>query len=173
MEIENQVKTINFLDLTIINNQTGKYEFKVHRKNAITNVQINRNLSHDPKIINGVFKGFVKRAITICSNEYQNDELAFLKEVFCENGYVRADLERMVREILNKNHEVKSENDIKPYVSLPWVPGLSVKLKKIYKKFGYKAVFKSSRNLKEHLTTKNKPKLPDNSQPKTISVKQN
>ena len=53
-----------------------------------------------------------------------------------------------------------SENGSKSYEY-----GLSVKLKKNYKKFGYKAVFKSSRNLKEHLTTKNKPKLPDNSQP--------
>ena len=53
MEIENQLKTINFLDLTIMNNQTGKYEFKVHRKNVITKVKIKRNSSHDPKIITG------------------------------------------------------------------------------------------------------------------------
>ena len=33
-------RKLNFLDVTIINTGAGKYEFKIHRKNAITNVQI-------------------------------------------------------------------------------------------------------------------------------------
>ena len=40
MEKEDHSQKLNFLDVTIINTGTGKYEFKIHRKNAITNVQI-------------------------------------------------------------------------------------------------------------------------------------
>ena len=40
VEKENEKKEINFLDITIINNLEGKYDFKVFRKDAITNIQI-------------------------------------------------------------------------------------------------------------------------------------
>ena len=46
---------------------------------------------------------------------------------------------------------------------LPWVPGLSTKLKKIFSKAGYKPVFKSGTNLQNQLSIKNKPILGNNS----------
>ena len=36
IEKEDQSRKLNFLDVTIINTGAGKYEFKIHRKNAIT-----------------------------------------------------------------------------------------------------------------------------------------
>ena len=39
MEKEDQSRKLNFLDVTIINTGAGTYKFKMHRKNAITNVQ--------------------------------------------------------------------------------------------------------------------------------------
>ena len=42
---------------------------------------------------------------------------------------------------------------------------MSTNLKKVYKKAGYKVVFKSNRNLQAILTKKNKVQLPPNSQP--------
>ena len=50
-------------------------------------------------------------------------------------------------------------------VSLPWVPAISPKLKKAFKKAGYKAVFKSGKNLERILTSRNKPKLNTNMNP--------
>ena len=38
MEKKDQSRKLNFLDVTIINIGAGEYEFKIHRKNAITNV---------------------------------------------------------------------------------------------------------------------------------------
>ncbi|XP_065654806.1 uncharacterized protein LOC136081421 [Hydra vulgaris] len=52
-----------------------------------------------------------------------------------------------------------------PTISLPWIPILSPKLRKIFMKAGYRAVFKSSANLKSLLTSRNKTKLPSNSHP--------
>ena len=40
MEKEDQSRKLNFLDVTIISTGVRKYEFKIYRKNAITNVQI-------------------------------------------------------------------------------------------------------------------------------------
>ena len=48
---------------------------------------------------------------------------------------------------------------------MPWIPGLSPKLRKVYKSAGYKTIFKSGANLSTILTSKNKTKLPPNSQP--------
>ena len=39
MEKEDQSRKLNFLDVTIINTGAGTYKFKMHRKNAIANVQ--------------------------------------------------------------------------------------------------------------------------------------
>ena len=44
MEEEDQDKVLNFLDVRLKNDQTGKYEFGVHRKDAITNVQDKKTL---------------------------------------------------------------------------------------------------------------------------------
>ena len=49
--------------------------------------------------------------------------------------------------------------------TLPWIPRLSPKLRKCYKKAGYKTVFKSSASIKRLLTSKNKSALPTNSYP--------
>ncbi|XP_065658091.1 uncharacterized protein LOC136082605 [Hydra vulgaris] len=52
-----------------------------------------------------------------------------------------------------------------PTISLPWVPILSPKLRKVFRKAGYKTVFKSNLNLEAILTSRNKSKLQMNSHP--------
>ena len=51
------------------------------------------------------------------------------------------------------------------YTSLKWIPGLSQKLKKVFRKADCSVSFKSPRNLESILTSKNKPQLQPNSQP--------
>ena len=87
MEVENQEKSLDFLEIRTINSGKGKYEFDVFRKKAITNVQIKPTSSHDPRILQGVFKGFVHQAYRICSENYIEKELELLISVFEENGY--------------------------------------------------------------------------------------
>ena len=60
MERECNQKNLVFLDILIENNQTGTYDFKVYRQNAITNVQIKLESSVDPKTTKGVFQEFVQ-----------------------------------------------------------------------------------------------------------------
>ena len=138
METENENKILNFLDLQIINDQTNnKYKFKIHRKNAITNVQIKPYSSHDPKIINGIFKGFVNRALNLCSTEYINEELEFLTKTFVENGYNEEQLKQIITSTKENFHNtIPNNNDINnKYVSLPRIPGLSPNLKSLSKRW--------------------------------------
>ena len=174
LDKENDENVLNFLDISIKNNQSGKYEFTIYRKDAITNVQGKPNLNHDPRILKGIFKGFIHRAFTICSSLHIEAELEFFLNVFVENNYKQSDLEMIIDEVrIKRNNPVNIENNEEnnagsirevnskiQTISLPWVPKLSPKLRKIYKKAGYKVVFKSYNNLQQILTSKNKTKLP-------------
>jgi hypothetical protein len=133
-------------------------------------VQVKPESSHDPRILRGIFKGFVYRAISICSEKYLTQEIDFLINVFVENGYKKDELLKMVQEVKSKQNQDQdasrdTDNDMMQTIILPWIPGVSPKLKKVYRKAGYKVVFKSGRNLSTILTAKNKTKLPNNSYP--------
>ena len=165
----NSEKSVQFLDLNITN-MNGKYEFSIHRKNAITNVQLKPNSGHDPKVLKGIFTGFLHRANTICEERYQEEEIEFLIKCFTENGYKESELKKIAANYgKNKNRQEETEPSTNT-VTLPWIPGLSPKLRKSFKKAGIKAVFKSNANLKTILTSGNKCTLPKNSQPGIYTV---
>ena len=95
---------------------------------------------------------------------------------FSENGYKENELKKIIEEVRKKFNQQLNQNvgtrniketpdDIKPTITLPWIPGVSPKLRKIYRKAGYKVAFKSNANLQTILTSKNKVKLPKNSYP--------
>ena len=70
----------------------------------------------------------------------------------------------------NNNNNNNKNNNQSHTISLPWIPGLSPKLKKVYRKAGYNVVFKSNKNLQIQLTTKNKTRHPKNSLPDIYRV---
>ena len=102
VEYQNNEKSLNFLDTTITNNN-GKYEFQIFRKEAITNVQVKVNSCHEEKVKYGIFKGFIHRAKSICSERFLEDEINFLIDVFTENGYERSILESIATPNTNQN----------------------------------------------------------------------
>ena len=74
-----------------------------------------------------------------------------------------------VEENKNKATIPQAESPLK-IVSLPWIPGVSSKLRKSFKNASYKAVFKSTANLKTIPTSKNKSELPPSSQPRVYMI---
>ena len=84
MEYENDNKEINFLDVTISNNLNNSYDFAVYRKPAITKIQVKPRFNICPNIAMGVFKGFLSRALHICSENYLAQEIEFLINGFAE-----------------------------------------------------------------------------------------
>ena len=112
---------------TYKHHQQRQYTFKVYRKNAIINVQIKPNSGHDPKILRGIFTGFLQHALSFCSQQYQQEEIDFLVQKFVDNGYQK---HKLILTNFNKRkatcQPTPSENtDPTQTVVLPWVPGLS------------------------------------------------
>ena len=58
----------------------------------------------------GVFKGFLSRALHICSKNYLAQEIEFLINVFAENGYSTTVLENVTKEYMNNITSVKKIN---------------------------------------------------------------
>lgn len=175
LDQENENQELEFLDVKIKNDGNGKYTFSVHRKEAITNIQLKPHSDHDPKILQGIFKGFVHRAFELCSTQNIDAELTFLRNIFEENGYEKEQLSKIISEVKEKKNQTvgtkEEEESSQGLVSLPWIPGLSPKLRKSFKKAGYKVVFKSGTNLATLLTSKNKTRLPNNSYPGVYQIK--
>ena len=168
METEGVPGHLDFLDITIINSGKGSYEFKIHRKEAITNIQIKPNSSVDPQIHIGVFKGFIARAYRICSPKYLEEELNFITTVFVENGYKREHLQQ----IIDKYHHQatdKSDHSGNITAKIPWIPKLTPRLRRILRKQGVKVITTSGPNLTRILCN-NKSKLPANSFPGIYEV---
>ena len=178
IEIENTNKALPFLDVNIRNDGSGRYEYSVYRKDAITNVQIKPHSSINPCIVEGVFKGFLVRAHRLCSPTLLKDEINFLIDVFAENGHTRSALESITAKFIlpenraqqltvpTKTAQTTSDSTTtsSTIVKLPWIPRLGPKLRKIFKQHNIKTVFTSTPNLKS-LLCNNKSTLPCNSHP--------
>ena len=67
------------MDVTIKNNSNQSDDFAVYRKPAITNVQIKPHSNICPNIAMAVFKGFLSRALDICSENYSTRDRFFNK----------------------------------------------------------------------------------------------
>ena len=154
MEKEDQSRKLNFLDVTIINTGAGKYEFRIHQKNAMTNVQVKPHSYVNPALIRGILKGFVSRAKKLYSEKYLDEELNFLVDMFVENGYDRNHLYSIITQ--NKRQASKTENTDRNIVKLPWIPIIRPKIRKELRKTGYKVIFKSAAKLKNILCNSKK-----------------
>ena len=89
IETETEPRKLNLLDVTVIDDKSGRYSFKIRRKDAITNVILKPNSSINPNVHVGVLKGFIVRALRLCSNTFLKEELEFIIEIFVENGHDR------------------------------------------------------------------------------------
>ena len=168
---QHENKFLNCLDINITNTINNKYEFKVHRTKAITNIHIKQTSRIDPSIIKSVFKGFLHRAHSICSEKYIKEKEKFLIDMCAENGHNKQLLKNLAIKYNNEknnknNHENNTENRAyKNLKKLPWIPNISPKVKRELKKIRKDIAFTSGKNLQQILCQKNKPNLLPNSQP--------
>ena len=161
---------LSFLDINIRNNREGSYEFKVFRKDAITNVQIKPNSSINPNIINGaVFKGFLVRATRTCSPQFLQDEINFLINVFVENGHERSKLQKIAADHSKVSSSQKKKELPKNSVKIPWIPKIGPKLRSIYRQNGINVIFSSTPSLSDILCNHKCP-LPANSRPGVYKI---
>ena len=164
VEFEDHKHSVNFLDINITKNITNrKYEFIVHQKDAITNLHIKPNTFIDPSITKSVFKGFLHRAHTICSEKYIKEEIQFLVNMLVENGHKRTFLEALVKDYNTKNKNNHNHNDTNRK-KIPWIPNIGSKIRKEFKKVNKDITFTSGKN-SQSILCQNKPNLLPNSHP--------
>ena len=84
IEDKGEEKCLNFLNIKIKNN-SGSYEFDVHRKPALENVQITPHSCIPSSTITSIFKGFLARATKICSEKYLRADIEYLTDMFYIN----------------------------------------------------------------------------------------
>ena len=65
----------------------------------------------------------------------------------------------------NKHKNNTEDRDYSNLKKLPWIPNISPKIKRKFKKIGKDIAFTSGKNMQQILYQKNKPKLLPNSQP--------
>ena len=167
IERESLDGVLPFLDISLKNNRLGKYEMKVFRKGAITNLQIHPGSSVDPTTILGVFKGFLTRANRICTPCQLQQEVKFLVDMFVENGYDRKKFQDIADSFVpnsSQNLVERDEEESSPIVKLPWIPKVGPNLRKVFKKHGVRVVFTAGPSLNDILCQHKSP-LPRNSRP--------
>ena len=181
IEKENSNAELSFLDVTVQNDRQGSYNFNVHRKKAITNLQMKPTSSVNPELVKGVFKGFLVRAKRLCSPQYLQQEIQFLINIFVENGHNREKLVRLAEDMTKEQTaddatstlttyddattSALTTDDVQnPVVCVPWIPILGPRLRKAMRRRGVRTVFTSGRNLSSILCN-HKSALPSNSFP--------
>ena len=86
------------MDVAINSNLNQSYNFPVYREPAITNVNIKLHSDIYANIAMEVFKGFLSRALHICSEKYLAQETwKFEINVFVENGHGITVLEKATK----------------------------------------------------------------------------
>ena len=158
IEYEHENRSLSFLDINITNTINNKYEFKMHRKNTITNIHVKPTSCLNHNVTTSVFKGFFHRAHSICSEKYVKKEKNLLIDMFVENGHNKQLLKNLVIQYNNKknnksNHENNTENrNYANLKKLPWIPSISPKIKHEFKRIGKDIACTSRKNLQQILS---------------------
>ena len=133
IEDGNEEKCLNFFYIKIKNNN-GKYEFDVHCKPSLKNVQIKLHSCIPAGIITSIFKRFIVRATKFCSEKYLKAEIEYLTDMFCENGHDRKILQKIINNFEKKTRSFNNNNnnntDKKHTIIFPLIPKIGPKIKK-------------------------------------------
>ena len=96
---EQQDDTLSVLDLKqTVDRRTKRIKFSVHYKATHTNINVKAKSNHPKFMKRGIMKGFAERARALCDQEFLEDELQNLEDVFVANGYTRSEVKKALRE---------------------------------------------------------------------------
>lgn len=139
-----------FLDV-MVERKGNHFKTKVYKKKTHTDRYIHFNSHHHHRVHTGTIKCIKNRAKTICNEEYLEQELGNISEVFQKNGYPK----RLVQKILTTDDrnkgKVNNGEEEKKTLIIPYVKGISEKIEKVGKKLNLRVVFKYYNSIKKNL----------------------
>ena len=161
IELDNK---INFLDLTIYRQQTTNYlKTKWYTKDTWSGRYLNFNSHHPNSQKNSVIIGLVDRAIALTSPEFRPETLKKVKETLELNHFPKYLVRKIIKQrtyiYYNKENKNKNKTPKNTYIALPYINGLSEKIKNILSKQNITVCHKSY-NLLGSLYTNLKSKVP-------------
>lgn len=149
-----------FLDVLVTRNN-NRIMTSVYRKPTHTGQYLHYDSNHSATTKKGIVKTLYQRAKTICNNEAAlQKEIANINTDLISNGYNLKTIQNSIRDshtVQNKNVDQTDEKQL----CIPYVRGVSEKIRRISKTYNIRTSFKSSRTLREVLT-KTKPQHPTN-----------
>ena len=149
-------QTINFLDISITRKQDQKLSLNWYRKPTWSGRYLNFFSHHPLRYKKSVVNNLVDRAILLSDKEFHTDNLNLIKNVLQENCYpltfvqeiVDLRLQTLERKSLLGNNQVVADRDIQPFISIPYIEGLSEKISRILGNYNINIAFKNHKSLK-------------------------
>lgn len=161
-EIEKN-KSINFLDINISYNNNGNIKTNWYTKPVWSGRYLNFNSFTPCKYKKSVVNSLVDRAVILTDPEQRPQSLKKIKNALRNNGYPQKFTEPIIKNRINKiynsNNSTQMNQEIKKYISLPYIPEINNKIKKVLKPYKINIAEKPSNNTKI-LFTKTKPETP-------------
>ncbi|KAJ8911015.1 hypothetical protein NQ315_003577 [Exocentrus adspersus] len=129
LELEENNK-LPFLDVMISKNTeiNSNFQTNVYRKKTNTNRYLNFNSNHHLSIK----KGVIKKAKLVSSNvNFFNQEKDHIKNILKENAYPINLVDKAFLQIENPSHNNQQRQNPVANMTIPYIPGISEKLKKL------------------------------------------
>ena len=136
----------------LIRKDNNSLVFSVFRKATHNNRYLNRRSCHPPQVFKGLATCFKYRAESICSKSELPKEINKLKNALISNDYTEDDLKILYQASSKKRCKPKHKR-----VSLPFIPGLANRIRRIFSEVDVQVCFAPPVSLGSILSKK-KPK---------------
>ena len=165
VEIENN-NALPFLDTLVIRSHNGYPKFKVFRKDTHSDSYIHAFSNHSITTKLGVMSNLFLRAYNICDNEFVEDEINYLRNVFIRHGYHSEFINKAHRKARKTYYRVKEKE---PFLKeneclllMPQTTSDNTYINTYLKDNQIVGVYKNMSTIKTML---NKVKIPESEQP--------
>ena len=162
IETEKQNK-IAFLDLTL-HHKNNNIKTEWYTKETWSSRYLNYNSQHPMSQKKSVIIGLADRAIKLSCPEYRENSIKKAKEALKLNHYPEKLINTIFKERIHKfynQNPQKNTSKKQNYLSLPYIPGLSEKIKNTFEQHNITIAHKGHNLLKSNFS-KLKSKIPDN-----------
>jgi len=156
---EEENNKLAVLDLELnVNRKTKKIEFKVHYKKTNTNITIKKKSNHKDSIKTAVIKGYGDRARALCDKQYLTEELKNVEQVFVENGYIKKEVRKAMKEKQRSDENDETEEPtIRGVALMPNIPEFTTKFNNIARKHRFTVANKTTNKVRDLTSTAKTP----------------
>ncbi|XP_074026482.1 uncharacterized protein [Leptinotarsa decemlineata] len=143
-------------DLVSVKRTDTKWETSVYRKPTHTGQYLNHESNHHQSTKRGIIKTLLDRAFGLCNmEEGLEKELDIIKNDLQRNGYSKAMVEKTLA--IRQQEPRKEEKPSQPVLALPYIRGLSERIKRIGSKYNIRTCFRSGNTIRSSLTKTRPP----------------